>query len=57
METKSMNNFAEMSVHEMQNIYGGGLTIAIAGCLIAVFSAGFAGGIAVGLNRKNRESK
>lgn len=51
------NTLCEISSSEMQMINGGGLTIAIAGCLIAIFSAGFAGGIAVGLNRKNRESK
>ena len=41
----------------MNEVEGGSLTIAIAGCSIAIASAGFAGGIAVGLNRKNRVSK
>lgn len=46
--------FCEMTTDEMQITDGGALTIAIAGCLIAIGSAAFAGGIAVGLNRKNR---
>ena len=57
MEMIKANAFCELSNEEMQNANGGALTIAIAGCLIAIFSAGFAGGIAVGLNRKNRETK
>lgn len=45
-----------MSEMETTAINGGELTIAIAGCLIAIASTGFAGGIAVGLNRKNRDT-
>lgn len=56
MELIVKNGFSEISADEMENIDGGSLTIAIAGCLIAIASAGFAGGIAVGLNRKNRET-
>ena len=57
MEMIKNSTFVELSDNEMMNVDGGSLTIAIAGCLIAIGSAAFAGGIAVGLNRKNRNSK
>lgn len=58
MTEMNMNGFVEMSQDEMMDVNGGfGVTITaalIAGG-VALFSAGFAGGIAVGLNRKNRK--
>lgn len=57
MEMIKTNGFCEMSKDEMQSTNGGALTIAIAGLLVAIGSTAFAGGIAVGLNRKNRDSK
>lgn len=57
MEKIKTTGFCDMTTDEMQVTNGGALTIAIAGCLIAIGSAAFAGGIAVGLNRKNRDCK
>ena len=48
MEKVLTNEFCEISQDESTAIDGSSLTIAIA-------SAGLAGGIAVGLNRKNRD--
>lgn len=56
MENVMTKGFAELSAKEMDEIDGGFvLTAAGCACVIALFSAGFAGGIAVGLNRKNRK--
>lgn len=58
MEEMNMNGFVEMSQNEMLDVNGGfGVTItaALIGGGVALFSAGFLGGIAVGLNRKNRK--
>lgn len=46
--------FAEMNDYELQNTDGGSLTAALIGGGVALFTAGFAGGIAVGLNKVNR---
>lgn len=54
MDNVMTKGFTELSATEMEEIDGGVLTLAVAGCLITIFGIGFAGGIAVGLNRKNR---
>ena len=55
MENVMKNGFAELSVDEMNEVDGGSLTVAAAACLITLFGIGFSGGIAIGLNRKNRK--
>ena len=51
--TNSINDFMPMSENEMQRIDGGIITEALIAGAVALFCAGFAGGIAVGLNRAN----
>ena len=51
--TMENSNFKMLTSNEIMEITGGiALTTAM---LVTLFCAGFAGGIAVGLNRKNRK--